>query len=646
MTQCTAQRDSSAGLTQPNLDAIDQLTRFGQTLDVQAWHRHDWATTPTPTPPPQHQSRQTHHPPPPPPQPPQTQSQPPHQQHQSFLQQNSQHHHHHHQTQSRTHHSQTYQASSTTVPALDTVSNRTRAPSPFHAPALTSTAPADVRLAHRPMTAESRPQQHSMATATATATRKRSRDDFEIHQDPPHARTEDTEMMAESEQHTEEVEDEEDEVEVEDPSDESSDEDEVVDTGVQRDMDRLQDTFPGFPQRYRLIKRIGEGTFSTVYKAEDLQYEFYDNSWDLEEKDNLAAKWTSPPLKPNASNTSVTRERRRARYVAIKKIYVTSSPNRILNELELLHDLRNCAAVCPLITAFRSTDQVIAILPYFRHEDFRDYFRQMKVSDMAIYLRSLFTALKAVHEHKILHRDIKPTNFLYDPQSRRGVLVDFGLAEREGSDSKPCLCHESKDVRKQRITNSAASQNGPQQGYPKTDTRPSRRANRAGTRGFRAPEVLFKCTEQTTKIDIWSAGVILLTIMSKRFPFFNSADDVEAMIEIATIFGVKRMKQSGLLHGCMFETNIPTVGNAGFSLGKIILWSTCRTDGGKDGQPGIPLTDEEKLAVDFLERCMELDPARRISAKDALEHEFLREPKPKQSVEVDHDDDEMDMLEA
>ncbi|EFQ27248.1 uncharacterized protein GLRG_01743 [Colletotrichum graminicola M1.001] len=491
--------------------------------------------------------------------------------------------------------------------------------------------------------------------AMATATRKRSREAFEIHQDPPHARTEDTEMMADSEQHTEEVDEQEepdDDVE-NDPSDDTSDDDDVVDSGVQRDMDRLQDTFPGFRQKYRLIKRIGEGTFSTVYKAEDLQYDRYDNDWDLEEKDNPAPKWTPPPLKRHGSHTSTSREpRRRARYVAIKKIYVTSSPTRILNELELLHDLRNCAAVCPLITAFRSTDQVIAILPYFRHEDFRDYFRQMKVSDMAIYLRSLFTALKAVHEHKILHRDIKPTNFLYDPQSRRGVLVDFGLAEREGSDSKPCLCRESREIRKQRIATSAASQNGPQQGYPKTDTRPSRRANRAGTRGFRAPEVLFKCTEQTTKIDIWSAGVILLTIMSKRFPFFNSADDVEAMIEIATIFGVKRMRQAGLLHGCMFETNIPTVGNAGFSLGKIILWSTCRTDGGKDGQPGIPLTDEEKLAVDFLENCMELDPARRISAKDALEHEFLKEPLPIQSVEPPfeedpaEDDDEMDLLEA
>ncbi|KAF9874329.1 hypothetical protein CkaCkLH20_08312 [Colletotrichum karsti] len=574
MTQCSTQRDSSAGFNQPNhtnLDAIDQLTRFGQALNVEHWATPD-----------------------------------------SVL----------------------------------------KAYSPFHAPGPTSAnnqpqpqPQAQLQLAHRPVTADDETTRDRGAATMATATRKRSREGFEIHEDPPHARTEDTEMVAGSEHQTEVEEDDDADDHDQDASEESSDEDDVVDSNTQRDIERLQDDFPTFNQRYRLIKRIGEGTFSTVYKAEDVCYDRYENDWDIE-KDDPRTKWNTPPLKRYGSNTPTTREQpRRKRYVAIKKIYVTSSPSRILNELELLHDLRNCPAVCPLITAFRSTDQVVAILPYFRHEDFRDYFRQMKVSDMVIYLRSLFTALKAVHDHKILHRDIKPTNFLYDPQSRRGVLVDFGLAEREGSDSKPCLCHETKEVRKHRIQNSpAASHNGPQQGYPKTDTRPSRRANRAGTRGFRAPEVLFKCTEQTTKIDIWSAGVILLTIMSKRFPFFNSADDVEAMIEIATIFGTKRMKMAGLLHGAMFETNIPTVGGAGFSLEKIILWSTCRTDGGKDGQPGIPLTDEEKLAVEFLGRCLELDPARRISAKEALEHPFLREPEPKPSVETE--DDEMDMLEA
>ncbi|KAK7423811.1 Cell division control protein 7 [Neonectria magnoliae] len=488
----------------------------------------------------------------------------------------------------------------------------------------------------------------------ATEIHHKAEEPFEIHED---ARTEDTEMMAEEErteevvpptdeadqqqyhhqhaphQHQQKSFEEEEEEEEEEMAEESS-EDETVDRSVQADMDKLQSDFPGFRNKYRLIKRIGEGTFSTVYKAQDIMYDHFDNSWDFEDD---SSKWTPPPLKRNTDHSSPPR--RKARYVAIKKIYVTSSPSRILNELELLHDLRQCPSVCPLITAFRETDQVVAILPYFRHGDFRAYFRDMTIPDIAIYLRSLFTALKSVHDHKILHRDIKPTNFLYDPATQRGVLVDFGLAEREGSDCKPCLCHETREIRKHRQANSAWAQNStnPQPGYPKSDTRSSRRANRAGTRGFRAPEVLFKCTEQTTSIDIWSAGVILLTIMSKRFPFFNSADDVEAMIEIATIFGSKRMKAAGLLHGCAFETSIPTVGQQGFSMEKIILWSTCRTE-------DKPLTPDEKLAVRFLERCMDLDPSRRITAEQALEHEFLRVDPPA-SQELG-DEDEMDMLHA
>ncbi|GAB1317115.1 Cell division control protein 7 [Madurella fahalii] len=427
---------------------------------------------------------------------------------------------------------------------------------------------------------------------------------------------------------------------------ESSEDEITEDANIQQDMERLQNTFAGFRQKYRLIKRIGEGTFSTVYKAEDLQYDQYDNSWDL---DKDIEKWTPPPLKNAAAQTgdvldhlSQSQRRRRPKYVAVKKIYVTSSPSRILNELALLHDLRGCESVCPLITAFRSSDQVCAILPYFRHADFRDYFRKMTVPDMAIYLRSLFTALASVHSHGILHRDIKPTNFLYDPSSRRGVLVDFGLAEREGYDCKPCLCHDDPALRKARAD--AIEKKvvlSKTVGYPREDTRPSRRANRAGTRGFRAPEVLFKCTEQSTKIDIWSAGVILLTILSRRFPFFNSADDVEALIEIATIFGQKRMLKAAALHGCGFKTTIPTIGTSGYSFEGIILWSTSRT-----GIPGLCLSDDEKLAVEFLSRCMELDPRKRIGAEDALSHEFLRMglDNSVEGASDAGDDDEMDIL--
>jgi len=317
---------------------------------------------------------------------------------------------------------------------------------------------------------------------------------------------------------------------------------------------------------------------------------------------------------------------RRTKYVALKKIYVTSSPHRILNELELLYELKQSPYICPLLTAFRHMDQVVAVLPYFRHLDFRLYYRDFLVNDMRVYFRSLFSALAYVHKAKILHRDIKPTNFLYDHSRKEGVLVDFGLAEKEGTDWQPCLCLEHKEKRKDRFLSSIAVQMLQQEsnllslGHPKNDTRSSRRANRAGTRGFRAPEVLLKCTAQTTKIDIWSAGVILLTLLARRFPFFNSADDVDAMIEVASIFGRKKMQAVAAMHGSLFETNISTISDKGFTFEKIILWASCRE---KDGYT---LRAGETQAVHLLQGLLELDPYRRYTAKEALQHDFFTSP--------------------
>ncbi|KAF3941238.1 PAK-2p27 [Dactylella cylindrospora] len=401
-------------------------------------------------------------------------------------------------------------------------------------------------------------------------------------------------------------------------SDESEESDEELCPETQQEIDQFMKSFHNLNSYFRIVSKTGEGTFSSVYKAIDLRYDKYVNDWDLDER---TAEYHSPPTKRQRVGPS---KGGKVKYVAIKKIYVTSSPQRIHNELELLKDLSGSKNVVSLITAFRHLDQVIAVMPYFRHVDFRDYFRKLEIPEIQLYMRSLFTALKFVHAKGILHRDIKPTNFLYDCRKSRGVLVDFGLAEREIDDGT-CLCMTGGAGRRDPKTHNHSP------GYQKNDSRPSKRANRAGTRGFRAPEVLFKCNAQTTKIDVWSAGVILLTFLSKRFPFFNSPDDIDAVVEMATVFGRTRMRSCAALHGATFETSIPTISEKGHSLSRIVEWATARS---KDN----PLTIGEQSAMHFLEQTLELDHRKRLSAEQALGHPFLT------TITTDVSEDEVDAI--
>lgn len=346
---------------------------------------------------------------------------------------------------------------------------------------------------------------------------------------------------------------------------EADPEEDEVTLEVLEEMHKLELCFPILAERYRLLDKIGEGTFSTVYKAEAINGAVMLGS----------QVWKSPPLQKSVAKKQ--RKTKKNPLVALKQIYVTSSPNRIYNELNLLYMLSGNSHVAPLLDILRYNDQVLAILPYYQHADFRDFYRDLPIKGMKKYLWELFHGLEFVHSKGIIHRDLKPTNFLYDPFKGKGVLVDFGLAEKmplmvsysnKSSNACPCLSKEKNTanrVHSKRLNIKAA--------YPKVDQRPPRRANRAGTRGFRAPEVLFKCTNQSTKIDIWSAGVIALSLLSRKFPLFNSPDDIDALIEIILIFGVEKLQKCAELHGCGLEVTIPAVQASNYN-GNLIKFIT------------------------------------------------------------------------
>ncbi len=66
--------------------------------------------------------------------------------------------------------------------------------------------------------------------------------------------------------------------------------------------------------------------------------------------------------------------------------------------------------------------------------------------------------------------------------------------------------------------------------------RRSQKAARAGTPGFRPPEVLLKFEHQTTAVDMWAAGVIVLCMLSRTYPFFRAPDDITALAEVIFLY--------------------------------------------------------------------------------------------------------------
>lgn len=218
----------------------------------------------------------------------------------------------------------------------------------------------------------------------------------------------------------------------------------VVDAfAFDKELDDFCEGFPSLLDQYIPVERIGEGTFSAVYKAIDVNFFARDNSsWfhsSLQDPDDLVLYCLSltQRLHPKTKLQQALKQYfqtqlppgKEPHFVALKRINVTSSPERVKDELQFLRSLGGLRNVIPLITALRYEDQAIAVYPFFKHVDFREYYCHLSVADIQSYMKELLTAVQSVHSIGIIHRDLKPNNFLYSPKDRRGVLVDFGLAQ-------------------------------------------------------------------------------------------------------------------------------------------------------------------------------------------------------------------------
>ncbi|KAH9502784.1 Cell division control protein 7 [Bulinus truncatus] len=424
------------------------------------------------------------------------------------------------------------------------------------------------------------------------------------------------------------------------------------------EIDALYCAVPEVANHFSITCKIGEGAFSCVYLAKLKHY-------------------------------SEVKE-----MFALKHIIPTTHPSRIQNELTCLLKIDGCDNVMDVKLCFRHRDHVVFVMPVFYHDKFQDYLHNFSVEETREYMRNLLIALRRVHQFEIIHRDVKPSNFLYNRQQKRFSLVDFGLAsgpmliDRDAdkhrkvasAHSNKISATENKDIRvalspskldpacsngnivKPKNPISGKVDVGKRRssipgktftlGLPSTSaasvladfpgrcdcfgkpqicstcvSRQCQVAPRAGTAGFRAPEVLMKFTEQGTAVDIWSAGVILLSILSARYPFFRAQDDMGYLTQIIAILGSEACVKAAAAIGknlVVSESVEPVdlkTACTRLRLSQMSYKLRPDSQSHKAIQSWETISDEP---FDLLMKMLDPNPHTRITAEAALNHPFFK----------------------
>lgn len=284
----------------------------------------------------------------------------------------------------------------------------------------------------------------------------------------------------------------------------------------------------------------------------------------------------------------------------LKEYFWNVDPNKVCNEVKMLREMDSSQFLRP-VTVMRSETKMAALFEYRPFKYFRSLLDDLSGIHIVNYMKALLGCITELHEKQIICRDIKPSTFFFDSEKETGFISEMFFAERVVTRE---ICHDANPNFEMEFSFSRSGLKG------------SELASRGGTRGFRAPEVLFGAINQTTAIDVWSAGVVFLSLIMQRHPFFVGENDMENLCQIAAIFGGKRIREAADECGC--GVNLPAwIPEKSIPFHIMIL--------------AMNPTRKEKIldarAFDLLERMLEPVPSKRITAKEALLHPFITQSK-------------------
>mmetsp|Transcript_8723 Transcript_8723/g.8265 ORF Transcript_8723/g.8265 Transcript_8723/m.8265 type:complete len:297 (-) Transcript_8723:8-898(-) len=188
-------------------------------------------------------------------------------------------------------------------------------------------------------------------------------------------------------------------------------------------------------------------------------------------------------------------------------------------------------------------------------------------------LFQILSALKYLHSANILHRDLKPSNILIN-EDCEVKLCDFGLARAIDESEK-----NNTDL-----------------------------TIYVTTRIYRAPELLFLIGNYTQAIDVWSVGCIFAEMLIRR-PLFACPDHMKIAQKIYDLVGsIEEIKGSDFESRMSYFQSFEKKKDPNQSFDNIFG----------------AFSDTAK---DLLSKMLVLDPSKRITIDDALNHPYFEDYK-------------------
>jgi cyclin-dependent kinase 7 len=341
---------------------------------------------------------------------------------------------------------------------------------------------------------------------------------------------------------------------------------------------------------------LGRGTFGSVFKAVDKQ---------------TGASVAIKRIDAGASGASAQGGRGGLDMTALR-------------EVKLLRELKPHPNVVPLLDVFLHKRRLCLVFD-FVDSDLEAVIRAkglvLSPGDVKAYAQALLRALAFCHASWVLHRDVKPNNLLVGADGEVGE-GDGGRVSSSCSAETPA--HPTTRPALSPSLTATANNNNPKItgsikladfGLARVHGSPDNRrlSPNVFARWYRAPELLLGATRYGASADVWGAGMVLAELLLRR-PWMPANGDVE---QLSMIFGA---------------LGLPDTANGGANAGPggpwpgaadLPAWVPFRPPGAPPPPLSAQFPGAPADALDLLGRMLALDPARRPSAQQCLEHPYF-----------------------